>query len=161
MPNTTSQESETQAEDPSEGLNAKADALYRASQECCRQHERFSEIAAREQDETELTAAQRVVELSDQILAEMTEAYERAGERTRPDDEDDEWWHKANALWHASREYIRRHEAATQVARSLARDKSAEKLAELTLDYELEASALLGLRHALDAYRKTCEDRHR
>ena len=41
------------------------------------------------------------------------------------------------------------------LARSLSNKRSAEKLKAMQMEYELEASALLALRHASAAYQKT------
>ena len=69
----------------------------------------------------------------------------------------DAWWHKGNMLWHASREYIRRH--ANCDGRMLKQSKqSPNGLGELTLSFDLEASALLALRMAADSYRAARPD---
>ncbi|MFI5245082.1 MAG: hypothetical protein ACHQQR_07655, partial [Gemmatimonadales bacterium] len=65
----------------------------------------------------------------------------------------DDFWRAANTLWHASREYARRHRSCDSL--TMKRSKhSSDKLGEITLEYELEASALLALRQAIAAYRK-------
>jgi len=105
-----------------------------------------------ETDEHEQRAALRLVAASDEQLAEAGSAYESScmivnGERT------DEWWHKANNLWHACREYARRHSLSDRASGEF-RAHGAAKFASLGVEYELEASALLALQHAVDAYRK-------
>ena len=72
-----------------------------------------------------------------------------------PDGADEAWWHRANALWHASREYARRHRGCDRAGRDMAgAQHSSDMLASLNIEYELEASALLALKHATEAYRK-------
>ena len=105
-----------------------------------------------ETDEAEQQAALKLVAASDEQLALAAAAYENScmkvnGERK------DEWWHKANNLWHACREYARRHSLSDRASGEF-RAHDATKLASLGVEYELEASALLALQHAVDAYRK-------
>ena len=105
-----------------------------------------------ETDEAELRAALRLVAASDEQLAESAAAYESSclqmnGERQ------DEWWHKANNLWHACREYARRHSLSDRASGEF-RAHDVGKLTSLEVEYELEASALLALQHAVEAYRK-------
>jgi hypothetical protein len=130
----------------------KADVLFRSAAECCRQHRRYARLIEMGTDETEQRAALRLVAASDEQLAEAASAYESScmtvnGERG------DEWWHKANNLWHACREYARRHSMSDDASGEF-RAHGATKLASLGVEYELEASALLALQHAVDAYRK-------
>ena len=70
---------------------------------------------------------------------------------------DEAFWHAANALWHASREYARRHHSCDTLHAKISR-RSTDALGALTLEYELEASALLALRHAVSGYRKLRSD---
>ena len=65
----------------------------------------------------------------------------------------DDWWHRANNLWQACREYARRHSLSDRASDEF-RAHDAAKLTALGVEYELEASALLALQHAVDAYRK-------
>jgi hypothetical protein len=59
----------------------------------------------------------------------------------------------------ASREFARRQRTSSRAARDLGDGKhSTERLGELTLDYDLEASALLALKHAAESYRKLRPD---
>jgi hypothetical protein len=69
----------------------------------------------------------------------------------------EEWWHKANTLWHACREYQRRHRNCDESSRQLNSHK-AHKLQELALEYEIEASALLALKLSLASFRKICPE---
>jgi hypothetical protein len=134
------------------GVRILADALFRAALECCRQHQRLSRLVAADALDAEQAAAATVTARVDGFLAEVVPAYERAASAASGLDGED-WWHKANMLWRASREHLRHHDAADRAAR-LMRLHSREKLGELAVEFDLEASALLGLQHALEAYRK-------
>ena len=92
--------------------------------------------------------------MCDGSLTELADEYRRAAGDDEPASEEP-WWHKANALWHASREYARRHAGCDALVKSLSGKHSSEKLRDMQLEYELEASALLALRHAAAAYQKT------
>jgi hypothetical protein len=129
-----------------------ADVLFRSAAECCRQHRRYGRLVEMGTTEFEQRAALRLVAESDEQLSQAVSAYETScmtvnGERR------DEWWHKANNLWHASREYARRHSLSDRASGEF-RAHDVTKLAALGVEYELEASALLALQHAVDAYRK-------
>ena len=130
----------------------KADVLFRSAAECCRQHRRYARLIAMNTDETEQVAALRLVAASDEQLTQAASAYESScmtvnGERR------DDWWHRANNLWQACREYARRHSLSDRASGEF-RAPAAAKLTALGVEYELEASALLALQHAVDAYRK-------
>jgi hypothetical protein len=130
----------------------KADVLFRSAAECCRQHRRYARLIEMETDEAEQRAALRLVAASDEQLVDAAAAYESScmkvnGERN------DEWWHKANNLWHACREYARRHSLSDRASGEF-RAHDAAKLTALGVEYELEASALLAMQHAVDTYRK-------
>ena len=138
-------------------VNASADALLRASVEACRQHERVSILLEKACDEAEVHDAAAACELSQQQLLQRTAAYEAAaggGQGATAD----VLWHVSNTLWHASREYARRHESCEETASARMTSHSSEKLGELTMEYELAASALLALRQAIDNYRKLRPD---
>jgi hypothetical protein len=99
----------------------------------------------------EQRSALEMAYICDDSLATAMTAYEKA----KGHDEGhagEAWWHKGNMLWHASREYIRRHANCDGMSKKLGR-QSPNRLAELTLSFDLEASALLNLRMAADAYR--------
>lgn len=130
-----------------------ADALFRAADECCRQHDRASRINAKASLEAEVDATQRACEECDGTLRELVELYEQTAESIVPSGNDAGWWHSANALWLASREYLRRHGGCDSSTKDL-KDHSPGRLNTLHTEYELEASALLALRHAADAYRR-------
>jgi len=130
----------------------KADALFRSAAECCRQHRRYARLIEMNTDESEQRAALRLVASSDEQLAESAEAYESSCMKMNGERGDD-WWHRANNLWHACREYARRHSMSDRASGEF-RAHDANKLNSLNVEYELEASALLALQHAVDAYRK-------
>ena len=130
----------------------KADVLFRSAAECCRQHRRYARLVEMGTHETEQIAALRLVAASDEQLTQAAASYESScmgvnGERR------DDWWHKANNLWHACREYARRHSLSDSASGEF-RAHGVSKLTSLGVEYELEASALLALQHAVDAYRK-------
>jgi len=129
-----------------------ANRLYRTALECVRQRERYSRLVEAGAHEFEQQAALRVACLCDDILLDSVRAYEKAV-ANEPSKSDDDWWHKANSLWHACREYQRRHHNCEESARQLTSRKPG-KFGELTLAFDLEASALLATRLAMAAYRK-------
>lgn len=154
MPKTKQRRTASQAATgvPQPTICDKADVLFRSAAECCRQHRRYARLIEMETDESEQRAALKLVMASDEQLADAAAAYESScmkvnGERR------DEWWHKANGLWHACREYARRHSLSDRASGEF-RAHDMSKLASLGVEYELEASALLALQHAVDAYRK-------
>jgi hypothetical protein len=134
---------------------ARADALYRAAVECCRQHDRSAKLSGHSDEELERKHADAMCAMCDGSLAELSVAYEKSAAQLHPTDDEASWWHKANGLWHASREYERRHAGCEAVAKRIATKHSSDQLATMQMEYELEASALLALRHAAEAYRKT------
>jgi hypothetical protein len=133
-------------------LKDSGDALLRAALEACRHHERVSHLLEKGSADDELHDAAAMCDLSDRHLAARTKAYESVAASGRGKTPDD-FWRAANTLWHASREYARRHRSCDSL--TMKRSKhSSDKLGEITLEYELEASALLALRQAIAAYRK-------
>jgi hypothetical protein len=130
----------------------RADALLRAAIECCRQHERLARLVRDGAAGTEQRSAQSLVTVADEALADMAAAYQAAATRVCAES-DNACWQAANALWMASREYARRQRIASRAGRDLGDGThSSERFAELTLDYDLEASALLLLKHATASY---------
>jgi hypothetical protein len=134
-------------------IRAKADALFRTACECCRQHQRYARLVALPGLEIEQRTARDIARLWDETLEAMTAAYEKCTQRAHPNGDDEAWWQRANALWHASREYIRRHALCEKESRRV-EERSSARLGELQLDYELEASALLAMQQAIEAYKK-------
>jgi hypothetical protein len=137
-----------------EAARVAADAMLRAALECCHQHDRYSRLVARPALEVEHRAADETCAVVSTALAQMAAAYGEAAKDLRPKGgPDEDWWHRANALWHASREFSRRQTCGERSARSSEKHDPGA-LADLVLQYDLEASALLALRQAADAYRK-------
>lgn len=130
-----------------------ADALFRAADQCCHQHDRIARILTKSTVERELTLAQKMCELCDTTLRDLAETYATTSAEVRPTGNDERWWRSANALWMASRDYLRRHHGCDTASRQF-KEHGPGRLGELHADYELEASALLSLRHAADAYRQ-------
>ncbi len=127
-----------------------ADALYRAASECCRHHQRYSRLVDKGVGMPEQNSALEIAFMHDDLLGTAMLGYEKAtnGAPARPQED---WWRRSNMLWHASREYIRRHENCDRVARGKGHTKG--ELGEMTMEFDLEASALLALKMALDSYR--------
>lgn len=129
----------------------KADTLYRAAAECHRQHTRYSRLVERSAPDDEQRFALEMAYLCDDHLGSAITGYEKASGKAGAHG-DDAWWHKGNMLWHASREYIRRHANCDGMARRVG-EQSPNGLGALTMEFDLDASALLSLRMAADSYR--------
>ena len=134
-----------------DNLIERADALYRAASECHQQHTRYSSLVDKHASEDEQREALEMAYICDDALADAMTSYEKAKGHAEGH-AGEQWWHKGNMLWHASREYIRRHANCDGLAKRVGR-QSKNRLAELALSFDLEASALLALRMAADAYR--------
>ena len=132
-------------------LRDKADALYRAASECHRNHSRYGQFVDNDAPDDDQKAALELAFISDDVLATAMTAYEKAKEHAESH-AGEQRWHKGNMLWHASKEYIRRHANCEGMSKRVNK-QSRTRLAELTLSFDLEASALLALRMAADAYR--------
>lgn len=154
MPNAISQKTDAPPQDPMAILRNSADALYRAALECCRQHDRSARRSETEEPEIEHKHLDALCKMCDGSLVELASAYSAVAADIHPD-RDEAWWHKANTLWHASREYQRRHAGCEKLGKNVSGKHTAIKLGSMQMEYELEASALLALRHAAEAYRKT------
>ena len=141
---------------PLSGLDAArvaADAMLRAALECCHQHDRYARLVARPAMEAEHRAADETCSLVSSALGQVVEAYGEHARDVRPTNgTDEDWWHRANALWHASREFLRRQTCGDRSSRLGKHDP--EALGDLLVQYDLEASALLALRQAAESYRK-------
>jgi len=133
------------------GLAEQADMLYRAAAECGRQHRRYARLGDRTTADAEQREAFKVVCLCDEVLADKVAAYEKAAAAANGH-LDAGWWHKGNMLWHASREYLRHHDRCDAVSRRIG-ERGPEKLGQMAMEFDLEASALLALKIAVDAYR--------
>lgn len=127
--------------------------MFRAALECCHQHDRVSRVHAKSAVEEEVKSAQEACEHCDDALRMLTTAYEQAAADVRPTGADEGWWHRANGLWLASREYLRRNDGCDEASREF-KQHGSDQLGALHAEYELEASALLALKHATDAYRR-------
>ena len=127
-----------------------ADALYRAANESCHQHQRLTRILGHQLDDLELEGVAQVVDLCDGLLQKATTRYEDIAKDGRGT-ESEELWRAANDLWMASREYCRRHAQSDAVASRL-KKHGAEQFSEISVEYELEMSARLALKQAIAAY---------
>ena len=128
------------------------DALARTASETCRQHERLGRLNALEVAKSELGPAHAMVDNIDLALAECVRDFEKTCSKVTISDDAD-IRQAANAMFLAAREYLRRHSIAEKATRQLTQH-DAEKFSDLQLEYELEASALLGLKHAMSTYQK-------
>lgn len=140
-----------------DGPRGPADRLFRAATESVRQRERYASLVALGVSEEEQKGALSIACLCDEILVTTIRAYEALP--TNGVSKDEEWYRRAIALWHASREYQRRHGECDRKTKRISSHSPAE-LGELALEYDLEASALLALQHAVAAYRKVAPDAH-
>jgi hypothetical protein len=129
-----------------------ADNVFRSAVECCRQQARIGRVLDLKCGDEELEAVIEVSVLCVRILNESCERYWALGSGSR-DGLDEPTWHAANTLWHASREYARRHHACNVKSAKMSRH-SATQLGELAIEYELKASAVLALRYATEQYQK-------
>ena len=136
---------------------APADRLYRAAAECVRQRQRYAALVAAGAIESEQEAALRVASLCDDILKSSVEEYQ--SHKIDALGKDEEWYRRGNSLWQASREYHRRHSTSNRSTK-MGNAQGKMQLSEIAMDYDLEASALLGLQHAVAAYRKEVPDAH-
>ncbi len=163
MPKTRTQSpasGEAPARDPLVVARSRADALYRCAVESCRQHDRSAKRNNPDDDEEpELEHAHldAMCKMCDSSLGELAQEYKDAAGLV-PAGTDEPWWHKANQLWHASRECANRHAGCELMAKRITARHNAEQLGSVQMEYELAASSLLALRHAADAYRKTRPD---
>ncbi len=126
------------------------DALHRAAVECCHQHERIASLIKLKADDQEFAAAWDMADLAEQQMSLRTAGYEEAAGAGRGP-ESEEWWHAANALWMACREYSRRYSASADAA-SRRKRHTEKEFTEIAVEYELEVSARLAVKQALRAY---------
>lgn len=128
-----------------------AELLQGVALESCGRHHRYADLMKRGAPKSEQKAALTAVQECDEILDEAVDLYELAClEETNH--ADDAWWHKANMVWRAAKEYLR-HNVASRRSTRFDNGHSRHHLRELSIEYELEASALLRLRHATDSYK--------
>ena len=136
---------------PMDVLRARAERMARIALEACRQHERCAELYHRTGvDPAELKSQLEMTALANRQLAEAVADYEKAASKARPKGEDtgDPWRRRANVLWMAARDHLRRNETGARLERAVAAQHSADQLGELHVAYELEASAILSLLQA-------------
>ena len=98
MTNATRQNSAAPALDAMTVVQSRADALYRAARECCRQHDRSAKLSGTDEPELEHKHLDALCRMCDGSLAELSRAYEAAAALMQPGC-DEVWWHKANGLW--------------------------------------------------------------
>jgi hypothetical protein len=136
---------------PRDAASAAADALARAADEVCRQHERLAKCLEHHCSDAELRNRAELTDIADRQLMGMVDGYETAAQAA-PDARDAAWWSPANALWLAAREYARRHDGVDRVSR-VSGKHSLDTLTALTVEFELERSALLQVKQAVAGYR--------
>jgi hypothetical protein len=103
----------------------------------------------------ELAAALAMVDTIDLALAEAVAEFEKKAAKATVSEQPDVRA-AANAMWLSAREYLRRHSFAEKASRQLS--QNGDTFGDLHLDYELEASALLGLKQSTAAYQKLRPD---
>jgi isocitrate/isopropylmalate dehydrogenase len=134
-------------------LRAKADGLYRSAVECIRQQDRVAHLGTLDCGQTEKRLARVASRQASEAMQTMLESYEKSSARLKPEGEDELWWKRANNVWMAAREFARRHVSVDALSKDMAGDdRQSESFGNLAMDFELEASALLALRQATDAY---------
>lgn len=139
------------------GPRGPADRLYRAATECVRQRQRYAALVENGTMEEEQDAALQLASTCDALLLSAIGAYETAPSVGVAKEE--EWYRKAVMLWQASREYQRRHGGVDLKSRRMSAH-TPEQLKDLAMEYDLEASALLALQHAVAAYKKCVPEAH-
>lgn len=138
---------------PYEALRAHADRLARSAREACRLHRRCADHCERaDVDAAELNGMIELAATADRLLGQAAEAYAKIGAKLHPDGDDAGWWRDANDLWLAAREHVRRHNMGDQLAKRVGTAPCRDRFAELHVEFELEASAILGLQQRADAY---------
>ena len=143
------------APSPTAQLLERADALFRTAVEAVRQHRRYACLVDHGTGLPEQRAALKLASFCDTLLIDAIGAYEKCSQKAATSGLDAEaWWHKANALWHQAKEYERRHQVSDRASRMLNAQHDMAMLGELALEFDLEASALMMLQQAIDAYRK-------
>jgi hypothetical protein len=115
---------ETEDAPTADAVRDRADTLYRAAVECCRQRERHARAVDHGVGEAEQRATLALASFCDDQLVDAVQAYEKATAREHGYG-DSAWWHRANALWHASREYERRHRCCESTSHKRAEHDSA------------------------------------
>ena len=130
-----------------------ADTLYRAAGQSCSEHRRYADLVENSAVDTEQKSARSSVRACDEALDEAADLYEVACLK-ESNHADDAWWHRANMVWRAAKEFLRHHATSDKMTRGASGQHGRGELLELTIEYKLEASAILRLRHTIDAYRE-------
>jgi hypothetical protein len=151
MPRSSARTQAEPAPSPVAVACANADALLRAAAECARQHERMGRCLELGCSDAELLRIVDLANLTDRHLDDTVAEYEAAA-TDAPEAKDEGWWHAANALWLAGRELRRRNRGVDYASRFVGKHAK-EKLAELTMEFELERSAVIALKQAINGYR--------
>jgi hypothetical protein len=136
--------------DPKTALGEIAELMWGAAIKSCDAHRRYSDLVKSGAHVAEQKAALRGLRAVDEILDEAVDLYEVACLKDQTH-ADDPWWHRANMVWRTAKEYLR-HQAASNRLTRWGSDHGHAELRELNIEYELEASALLRMRHAVDSY---------
>lgn len=130
-----------------------ADTLYRTAVMTCIEHRRYADLVEKGAADSEQRSARIAARQSDDALDEAVDLYEVACLKESKH-ADDAWWHKANRVWKAAKEYLSHHDSSEKMTRGgNAEQHGRAALLELTIEYKLEASALLKLRHTIEDYR--------
>jgi hypothetical protein len=138
------------AMDAKAALGEIAELLWGAAIKSCDAHRRYSDLLKNGAPVAEQKAALRGLRAVDEILDEAVDLYELACLKDSSH-ANDPWWHRANMVWRTAKEYLR-HQAASNRFTRWGSDHGHAELRELSIEYELEASALLRMRHAVDSY---------
>ena len=140
---------------PAAALIEIADTLYRTAGAACSEHRRYADLVEREASDAEQKSARSAVRACDEALDEAVDLYEVACLEDAGH-ADDAWWHRANMVWTAAKEYLRHHASSDRMTRgSVGQGNGGHgraELLELSIEYKLEASALLRLRHTSESY---------
>jgi len=128
-----------------------ADTLYRTAAASCSEHRRYADLVERAASDVEQRSARSSVRGCDEALEEAADLYELAC-LEESNHADDTWWHRANMVWGAAKEYLRHQVSSNKLTRGGAGHGLAE-LMELSIEYKLEASALLRMRHTIESYK--------
>ncbi|MCW5827506.1 MAG: hypothetical protein KIT38_13265 [Gemmatimonadaceae bacterium] len=115
--------------------------------ECCHQHERIAALIKLGADDQEFAAAWDMADLAEKQMSLRTASYEEVAAAGRGGEAED-WWHRANALWMACREYSRRYSASSDAA-SRRKRHTEKELQEIAVEYELEVSARMAVKQAI------------
>src|SRR6266513_3683199 len=136
---------------PSAALIDIADTLYRTAAASCSEHRRYADLVERSVADAEQKSARSAVRSCDEALDEAADLYEVACLK-ESNHADDAWWHRANMVWRAAKEFLRHHATSDMMTRGAPGQHGRGEVLELTIEYKLEASAILRLRHTIDAY---------